>query len=130
MPIRCDTSDAPAFVRFTFTSDWRDAVTLIDLWRQVVRAGQLTVKSAVLFDLRLLSKLPDPTELHHALLDAHLEAAWPLCRAYLVGSPDQRSLAQQMQQCEPPSLFSEIFQVESQALEWLAAMNARTQGIK
>lgn len=131
MPISCDTSDAPAFVRFTFDGAWAAAIELVHCRRGAVEAGHLNAQSAVLFDLRGATALPDHIDLRHAVLSTRhdLDAVWSACRAYLVGSEDQLEIARQLQQIER-QLASEIFRKESEALEWLVAMVARTYGFK
>ena len=47
-------------------------------------------------------------------------SAWPLRRAYLVGSAVQVGLARQMQAMAPPSMQLQVFSVEHEALQWLS----------
>jgi hypothetical protein len=132
MSISCDTSDAPAFVRFTVDGAWPDATELVQLRGAAVRDGHLNAQSAELFDLRGATLLPNQFDLRHAVaLTPHNgDAVWSACRAYLVGSDDQLEVARQWQQIQGQSAASEIFRKESLAIEWLAAMAARTHGVK
>lgn len=129
MPISCDTSDAPAFVRFTFDGEWAAAIELIQRRREALRDGHLNAKSAVLYDLRGATLLPNHVDLRHAVSIHDRDAEWSACRAYLVGSDDQLDTARQLQQIDLQSAVSEIFRQESLAIEWLAAMVARTHGV-
>ena len=47
-------------------------------------------------------------------------SAWPLRRAYLVGSAVQFGLARQMQAMAPPPMQLQVFSVEREALQWLS----------
>lgn len=132
MPISCDTSDAPAFVRFTFDGEWAAAIELIQRRRDAFRSGHLNEKSAVLFDLRGATLLPNHLELRHAvsITEHDRDAVWSSYRAYLVASDEQLEIARRLQEIERQSALSEIFRQESLAIEWLAAMVARAHGVK
>lgn len=126
MSIRLDTSGAPALVRFTFDGEWTAAFDLIELRRAAVRAGHLTPKSAVLFDLRRVTTLPNLDDLRVALLSGQKDDVWPARRAYLVAAADQYAIARQFQLFGPQSLVSEIFHNEMKALNWLAAISGQS----
>ncbi|HJU42727.1 MAG TPA: hypothetical protein VJ691_07920 [Vicinamibacterales bacterium] len=130
MPIRCDTSDAPAFVRYTFEGDWT-AGELIERRRDLIRDGKLTVETAVLFDLRAATNIPDLAELHPALHAGATDAIWPVCRAFVVTTNPQYDCARRLQaMLGPQSVINEIFEDEGEALEWLAAMSSRTRATR
>jgi hypothetical protein len=119
MAVRVDTSEAPALVRYTFDGVW--SVQELLAWRhQLIEAGQLTLTSAVLFDLR-------PTSLSPAIIDLRRElpaaGVWPVCRAFVVQTETQYEFARQLQaMLGAQSVVSEIFRDETKALEWLGAI--------
>ncbi len=122
MPVRFDAADAPALVRYAFDGEWV-ARDLIERRLELIRAGQLTAETAVLFDLRLATSSPDLADLHPAL---HSNAVWPKCRAFLVTTQLQYEVARQLQALlGPHSVVNEVFQREDQALEWLSALTGR-----
>lgn len=128
MAISCDTSDAPTFVRFTLEDDCASAAELIDLRRALIRAGQLTAKSCVLLDLQRAHTFPDVQELLAAF---EADALWPVCRAFLVSTEVQHDVARQLQSLlGGQSTINEIFHNETTAMEWLAAVAARTRTIR
>ena len=128
--IRIDTSDAPTLVRYTFEEEWstRD---LIERRQELIRAGQLTAKSCVLFDLRRAATFPPLEELQAAIDAITADAIWPACRAFLVTTPQQFDLARQLQSLMGPrAVISETFQDEMEAMEWLSAFAGRTHSIR
>ena len=130
MPIQCDASDAPAFVRYTFEGDWT-ARQLSERRRELIRDGLLTAETAVLFDLRGATNIPDLSELHPALLTSATDAIWPVCRAFVVHTNTQYDAARRLQaMLGPQSVINEIFEDEGEALEWLAAMSSRTRATR
>jgi hypothetical protein len=129
MPIQYDTADAPALVRYSFVGAWTSD-ELIKARSELIRAGQLTAKSAVLFDLRLAAGLPNLGHLALAM-DAERPAVWPICRAFLIATPEQFAEARQLQLLlGPDSVINQVFRDEPAALEWLAVMVGRTAAIK
>jgi hypothetical protein len=127
MPLTCNTADAPTLVRYTFDGDWA-ARELVERRRELIRAGQLTSQSAVLFDLRLGTSVPHLADLDHEVHSASAGAIWPACRAFLVTTQNQYEVARQLQALlGSQSVINEIFHNESDALEWLAALAGRTR---
>jgi hypothetical protein len=126
--ISCDTSDAPTLVRFTLAGDCASAEELISLRRALIRAGQLTAKSCVLLDLRGANTIPNLQE----LLDAfQADGVWPVCRAFVVNNDVQYEMARQLQSVfSADTTINQIFQDETAAMEWLAAIAARSHSIR
>ena len=126
--ISCDTSDAPTFIRFKLEGDCASAEELITLRRALIRAGQLTAKSCVLVDLRGANTLPELQE----LLDAfQVDGVWPICRAFVVKNEVQYAMARQLQSAlSAQTTINQIFRDEAPAMEWLAALAARTHSIR
>jgi hypothetical protein len=130
MPVTCNTEDAPTLVRYTFESEW-SASDLAKLRQELIRAGQLTRKTCVLFDLRRATAFPTAEDLQLALYSAIADGVWPACRAFVVNTPLQHDAARQLQALlGPESVISETFHDESKAMEWLAAFAGRTHSIK
>jgi hypothetical protein len=120
MPITCDTSNAPLIVRYSIDGEW-SACDLIAQRRELIRRGQLTRNSCVLYDLRGAADIPCFDDLHAALESAP-DDVWPVCRAFLVNTPLQHDGAQRLQSVlGPDSVINEIFQDETKAVEWLSA---------
>jgi hypothetical protein len=114
-------------VRFCFEDAW-SARELIELRRELIRAGELTAQSAVLFDLRRAAGIPDLAELSHHVDATPADAIRPACRAFVVSTEAQYHGARQLQTLlGAQSVVNEIFQEESSAIEWLAAMSGRTR---
>jgi len=124
----CDISDAPPFVRFRLQDDASSAEELINLRRALIRAGQLTAKSCVLLDLRGANTFPSLQE----LLDAfQADGVWPVCRAFVVDNDVQYEMARQLQSAfSAHTTVNQIFQDETAAMEWLAAIAARSHSIR
>ena len=128
--IRIDTSDAPTLVRYAFEGQW-SARDLIERRQELIRAGQLTRKSCVLFDLRRATSLPAVDELQVALQAAITDTIWPACRAFVVMTPQQHDFARQLQALMGPhAVVSETFQDETDAMEWLSAFAGRSHSIR
>jgi hypothetical protein len=126
MPVTCHTVDAPTLVLYRFIDKW-EAPELVERRRELVRAGQLTPKSAVLFDLRQSTGVPSLTDLHHTVSDE----VWPACRAFLVTTEEQHGLARQLQALlGPRAVVNAVFHDETKAMEWLAAMAGRAHAIR
>ena len=90
----------------------------------------MTVETAVLFDLRGATNLPDLAELHPALHAGTIDGIWPVCRAFVVNTNTQYDCARRLQaMLGPQSVINEIFEEERDALEWLAAMS-RTRAVR
>ena len=120
MPVTADAADAPVVVRFTFNDPWPSAGDFDRLRSRLIAAGQFTLDSAALFDLRNIRQLP---RLSIAELERFAERPSPLLprrRAYLAASPLQSELAQQLQALGPEDLASGIFSNEDDAMRWLA----------
>ncbi|HYE86591.1 MAG TPA: hypothetical protein VEA16_09565 [Vicinamibacterales bacterium] len=125
MPVRVTTADAPHLLRYTFDSEW-EACELAERRRELIRAGQLTADSAVLFDLRKSTAFPSVHDLNAAVMDG----VWPACRAFVVASQSQYDLARRLQALlGPHTVISQIFDDEAEALEWLAAFTARRRSV-
>lgn len=120
MPVRLDIAAAPAIMCFVFEGDWTSTFELIELRRAAVRAGHLTDKGGVLFDLRRATTVPNIADVRLAILAAQDDAVWPVRRAFLVANQDQYAIARQLQMFGPQSVVSEIFQNERKAMEWLS----------
>jgi hypothetical protein len=130
MPLICNTEDAPTLVRYTFDGEW-SASNLAGLRQELIRAGQLTRKTCVLFDLRKATTFPTADDLKLALYAATADGVWPACRAFLVKTPLQHDVARQLQALlGPDSVINETFQEESAAMEWLSAFARRTHPIR
>src|SRR5688572_3364370 len=130
MPVTCNTEDAPTLVRYTFDGEW-SATELAKLRQELIRAGQLTRKTCVLFDLRTATAFPTSKDLQLALYTATADGVWPACRAFLVNTPLQHDAARQLQALlGPESVINETFQDESRAMEWLSAFAGKTHSIK
>lgn len=128
--IRADTSDAPALVRYVFDGTWQ-ARELLEQRRELIRAGQLTARTAVLFDLRAAADIPDLADLHPTRQSTSLDGVWPACRAFVVKTEAQHAGARRLQALlAPQSVINEIFVDESDALAWLAAMARRDGAIR
>ena len=128
MTISCDTSDAPTLIRFKLQDDCASAEELIALRRELIRAGQLTAKSCVLVDLRSAHTLP---ELQELLAAFQVDGVWPLCRAFVVNSEVQYEMARRLQSAlRDQTTINQIFRDEAPALEWLAALAARSHSIR
>src|SRR5688500_5042061 len=126
MPVTCNAADAPALVQYAFVGDWA-AKDFLDRRRELLRAGQLTTKSAVLFDLRQSAMCPPLSDLHPVLHTQAKDAVWPVCRAFLITTEAQYECARQLQALlGPHSVVNEIFRDEPSAFEWLSAMAGRT----
>ena len=128
MAITCDTADAPTLVRFRLADDCASAAELINLRRALIRAGQLTAKSCVLLDLRGANTFPNLQE----LLDAfQADGVWPVCRAFVVDNDVQYEMARQLQAAfSAHTTINQIFKEETAAMEWLAAIAARSHSIR
>src|SRR5688572_13229206 len=96
MAVTCDTADAPTLVRYAFEGDWT-ARDFLDRRRELLRAAQLTAKSAVLFDLRQSATCPPLGDLHSALHASTSDTIWPMCRAYLIATEAQYECAREIQ---------------------------------
>lgn len=128
MAVTCRTADAPALVRYAFEGDWT-ARDFLDRRRELLQAGQLTARSAVLLDLRQSATCPPLDDLDPALYASTSAPIWPACRAYLIATEAQYECARQIQALlGPRPAISEIFQNETNAIEWLSAMAGRSQG--
>jgi len=126
--IGCDTKDAPTLVRFTLEDDFSSPEELIDLRRALIRAGQLTAKSCVLLDLRRAKTFPDLQKLIAAF---QADGVWPFCRAFVVNDHVQYEMARQLQSAlDAQTTINQIFQDETAAMEWLAALAARSRSIR
>jgi hypothetical protein len=109
-------------VRYVFEGSWT-ARDLLDRRQELLRAGQLTARTAVLFDLRPATAFASLADLHRALQATGPDAVWPACRAFLVSTEEQHNCARQLQAVlGPDSVINEIFRDESTAYEWLSAM--------
>lgn len=127
MPITCDTGDAPALVRYLFDGAWT-ARELVERRRELIRAGQLTSQSAVLFDLRQATSIPQLDDLDLEVHSPAASAIWPACRAFVVTTQAQYEGGRQLQALlGSQSVVNEIFQEEDQALEWLTSMAGRAR---
>jgi hypothetical protein len=128
MAISCDTSDAPTFIRFKLEDDCASADELISLRRALIRAGQLTAKSCVLVDLRSANTFPDLQDLLAAF---DVDGLWPFCRAFIVNNESQYAMARQLQSAlRTQTTINQIFRDEAPAMEWLAALAARSHSIR
>ena len=128
MAISCDTADAPTLVRFRLEDDCASAQELIDLRRALIRAGQLTAKSCVLLDLRGANSFPNLQELLEAF---QADGVWPICRAFVVNNDVQYAMARELQSAlSAHTTINQIFQEETAAMEWLAAIAARSHSIR
>ena len=121
MAIRCDASEAPGLVRFLFDADGGSRLELVQLRRALIQTGKLTAKSAVLIDLRAVITARH-TGLHKPYDDEPADV-WPICRAFLVTTQAQYALARSLGVLGGQSVINEIFEDESAALEWLAALS-------
>lgn len=127
MPVTCYTADAPVLVRYIFDGDWC-AQDINERRLELIRAGQLTASSGVLFDLRRTETFPNLAELHWA---SQKDAIWPKCRAFLVITPLQTQIARELQALlAPHSVINETFDDEAKALEWLSALTGRVHADK
>jgi hypothetical protein len=125
MAVTCDTSDAPTLVRYAFEGAW-SARDLIDRRHELIRAGELTPRSCVLFDLRKATMLPPLDDLKAALNADTTDAIWPACRAFLVVTAQQYDVARELQALlGPHAVINETFQDEMKAMEWLSAFTGR-----
>jgi hypothetical protein len=130
MPVTFSAADAPTLVRYAFEGDWtvRD---FLECRRKLLRAGLLTTKTAVLFDLRQATTFPSLGDLQPALNATPMDAIWPVCRAFLVTTEAQYDGARQLQALlGPQSVINEIFRDEASAFEWLSAMAGGTPPIR
>jgi len=127
MPVTCETADAPTLVRYIFDGAWT-ARELVERRRELIRAAQLTPQSAVLFDLRQATSIPQLDDLHHEVHSPGVGAIWPACRAFLITTEAQYEGGRQLQELlGSQSVVNEIFQEEAQALEWLASLAGRSR---
>lgn len=95
---------------------------------ELISAGQLSAKTAVLFDLRRATAFTNAGDLATIVRPG---AVWPVCRAFVVTTPGQYEAARQLQGLlGPDAVINEIFQDETKALEWLLAMIGRLQGVR
>jgi hypothetical protein len=127
LPITCDTSDAPTLVWYLFEGECtgRD---ILQRRLELITAGQLTAKTAVLFDLRRATTFTNVGDLATVVRPG---AVWPVCRAFLVNTPAQYDAAGQLQALlGPDAVINQIFQDEAKALEWLSAMVGRSHAIR
>jgi hypothetical protein len=125
MAVTCNSADAPALVRYAFEGDWT-AREFVECRRRVLRTGQLTTNTAVLFDLRHATTFPPLDDLHVGSHATALDPIWPVCRAFLVTTEVQYDCARQLQVLlGPQSVINEIFQDEMRAYEWLSAMGRK-----
>ena len=128
MAISCDTSDAPTFIRFKLEDDCASAEELIALRRALIRSGQLTGKSCVLVDLRSAHILP---ELEELLAAFQVDGVWPICRAFVVNNEVQYEMARRLQSAlRDQTTINQIFRDETPAMEWLAALAARSHSLR
>jgi hypothetical protein len=126
MPVTCNTSDAPTLVRYIFDGEW-SARDLIERREELIRMGQLTPNSGVLFDLRKVTTFPPLSDLQLALHAATTHAIFPAFRAFLATSQQQYDGARQLQALlGPHSVINETFRDEEAAIEWLGALAGRT----
>jgi hypothetical protein len=130
MPVTCYTAAAPTLVRYAFDGNWA-APDFLQRRRELIRTGQLTSKTAVLFDLRHATTFPPLDDLHPARHTSASDAIWPVCRAFLVNTEAQYDAARRLQALlGPQSVVNEIFQDETKALEWLSAMAERVHAAR
>jgi hypothetical protein len=130
MPVLCNTSDAPTLLRYTFEGEW-SARDLIELRHELIRAGQLTPKSCVLFDLTRATTIPPLADLERVLRVATADAVFPACRAFLVMTPQQHDVARHLQALMgPDAVINETFQDEMDAMQWLSKFAGRSYSIR
>ena len=91
------------------------------MWQALIDQGLLTADTRTLIDLRLAGEAPRYDGLQRMVLAAERRDSWPLRRAYLVGSPTQFGVVRQMQAMAPATMKIDIFNVEGDALAWLAS---------
>ena len=129
MAVTCDTADAPTLVRYAFEGDWT-AHDFLDRRRELLRAGQLTRRTAVLFDLRPATTCPPLGDIYTDLQAMTVDDIWPACRAFVITTEAQYDCARQLQALlGPHSVVNEIFRDETTAFKWLSAMARHTQSI-
>ena len=113
-----------------FDGNWA-ARDFLQRRRELICSGQLTPKTAVLFDLRQATTFPLFDDLHHALHSAATDEIWPVCRAFVVSTEAQYDAARRLQALlGPQSVVNEIFQDEAKAFEWLSAMADRAHAAR
>ena len=78
--------------------------------------------------LRRATTFPNVQELIAAF---QADGVWPICRAFVVNNDVQYQMAQQLQAAlDAQTTINQIFQDETAALEWLAALAARSHSIR
>lgn len=119
MPIDVETSDAPRFVRWTFTGPWPSIAEMRGVREQLINDQQLTHDTRALFDITNIETVPSYTEVAAMIEAAMKSGGLPLFRAYIVGSAEQFGIVRQMKSLAPAGIEVEIFFNESDALLWL-----------
>lgn len=120
MAVVTHTAEAPGFIRVTVRGPWPSIKEMRQLWTGLIRTGHLTVETRALIDIRYVDSTPHYGEVREIVAAALEHSAWPLRRAYLVGSAVQFGLARQMQAMAPPPMQLQVFSVEREALQWLS----------
>lgn len=118
MPVAVDTTSAPERLIFTVTDPWPTIDEISAFRQRLIVGGHLTEASRALIDIRDVH-----TPGYHeasAIVAAGIKAgAFPLHRAYLVGSVVQFGFSRQLQSLAPTNMEIEIFTNEADALIWL-----------
>ena len=118
MSVEVDTTSAPEILIFTVTDPWPTIDEFSALRQQLIDAGHLTAASRALIDIRAVHTPGYPEA--NAIVAAGVKAgAFPLHRAYLVGSAVQFGFSRQLQSLAPANMEIEIFTNEANALGWL-----------
>ena len=114
-----DTSQAPAFLRWTFTGAWPSIAEFGVVRDQLIASQHLTPATRALLDIRNIESVPSYTEVARMIDAAMKTGGLPLHRAYLVASAEQYGIVGQMRALAPPGIVVEMFFNEPDALAWL-----------
>jgi hypothetical protein len=130
MAVTFNAADAPILVRYVFAGDWT-AREFLDRRQELLRAGELSSMTAVLFDLRQARGCPPLGDLHPSLHATTTDGIWPACRAFVVSTEEQHNCARQLQALlGPHSVVNEIFRDDTAALLWLSVMASQLHSIR
>jgi hypothetical protein len=119
LPIAIDTSEAPSFLRFTLMRAWPTIEQQREVRLRLIDAGQLTMKTRAVIDLRDVAEMPNHADANAILAAPAREGGLPRLRAYLVGSAVQYGMARQFRSMAGAAAQIGIFTNEHEALEWL-----------
>ena len=118
MPVQVDTARAPQRLVLTVTDPWPAIDEFSSLRQSLIKSGHLNELSRALIDMRHANP-PNYHDANAIVAAAIKDGAWPLSRAYLVGSAVQFGFARQLQSLAPRQMEVQIFTSEDEALRWL-----------